>query len=86
MRINPNYAPDYLGRSGMLVALGKFEIAITDCEKVIELDNRCGEAYLQMGVAYQQMGREMIALECFDKAEKLGLGIELSQYSIDDEE
>ena len=86
VRINPNYAPDYLGRSGMLVALGKFEIAITDCEKVIELDNRCGEAYLQMGVAYQQMGREMIALECFDKAEKLGLGIELSQYSIDDEE
>lgn len=59
--------PDLLGRRGMVLAqLGKWEEAIHDLKRAIEIEPQLSVARVNLGVSYLMRGMYTQALECFD--------------------
>ena len=65
----------YSNRAATLLALERFEEALVDCEKVLELDPKFMKGYLRKALALKGLGRKKEALE----VAKAGLGVEQNQ-------
>ena len=61
----------YTGRCGAFLALNKYEEAVADCTKAVELDPKRPEAYLSRAAAYVAVGRTQMAKSDQETANKL---------------
>lgn len=58
IRLRPGHADAYTQRARIYNLLGQFERAVLDCDKVLELDSLCDDAYALRGHALRKLGRE----------------------------
>ncbi|KAH9261874.1 hypothetical protein BASA81_000530 [Batrachochytrium salamandrivorans] len=67
----------YSNRAAALLALERFEDALVDCDKVLELQPKFMKAYLRKSMALRALGRKREALQ----VAKLGLALDASNTS-----
>jgi tetratricopeptide (TPR) repeat protein len=60
--------------------MGRYEESIIFFNKAIELDKNDGEAYYNIGVAYNNMGEKDDACTCWKKAAELNQKDGMSMY------
>ena len=61
-------AEAHVSMGGALAARGEWAEAIAECEKALELDPDLGNAYNDIGVYLERLGRRAEALEWLDRA------------------
>lgn len=71
IELTPNDADAYYNRGYSYCAIGEFEKAIADFDRVTELKPNDADGYYIRGYAYGQMSDYEMAIECYEKAVKL---------------
>ena len=65
---NPFAAAPYQARAQSLTATGKFDQAIEDFNAALNVDNRNGDAWAGLGLAYERQGNKPKAVESYGRA------------------
>jgi len=71
IQLNPTFRGAYMNRASTYFKMGEFEKAVEDRRRVIELDPRNPENYIQMGsiaLALAQLDRTRDAIAAYDEA------------------
>ena len=65
---NPFAAAPYQARAQSLTATGKYDLAIEDFNAALNVDNRNGDAWAGLGLAYEKQGDKTKASESYGRA------------------
>ena len=72
IRLDPNYAPAYLGKGNVLDYLQRYDQALAAYEQAIRLDSKFALAYNNKGLTLNKLGKSSEAKLAYDKARQLG--------------
>ena len=65
---NPFAAAPYQARAQSLTVIGKYDQAIEDFNAALNVDNRNGDAWAGLGLAYEKQGNKTKASESYGRA------------------
>ncbi|MDB5642952.1 MAG: Tetratricopeptide 2 repeat protein, partial [Hyphomicrobiales bacterium] len=65
---DPFASAPYLARGQSLIALNKYDAAIEDFNATLNVDNRSGDAWAGLGLAYERQGNRQKATESYQRA------------------
>jgi tetratricopeptide (TPR) repeat protein len=65
---DPFASAPYQARGQSLIALGKYDAAVEDFNATLNVDNRNGDAWAGLGLAYEKQGNRQKASESYQRA------------------
>ncbi|MDD1462431.1 tetratricopeptide repeat protein [Dolichospermum sp. ST_sed2] len=71
--MNPQHAKAYMGRGSIYREQKKWELALADFNKAIQINSQYAQAYMGRGLVYLQFNNKQKARENFQEAARLFL-------------
>ncbi|MFH1684613.1 MAG: CheR family methyltransferase [Candidatus Margulisiibacteriota bacterium] len=79
---DPQAVKELLAKALELANAGKYNLAIAELNKIIDLDNLYAEAYYLMGVLYEKTGKQDDAIREFRRAVYVDAGLAIACYNL----